>query len=100
MNPINRKHNVTALLALAGLSACSVALAQPAAKPCLKPKAETTFTITFEGPDAGEVSDVVAYVNRQPTARTPGQEFFAQQYSSNGTTAVRVSPGVFHVKVV
>jgi hypothetical protein len=68
MNPIRTKHNVIALLVLAGLSTCSVALAQLTVGPNVyEPGKSVNLEASFSGAGASEITSVDANINLKTT---------------------------------
>jgi hypothetical protein len=87
------------LLVLAGLSACSTAIAQPVASKCHPPKSELKLTVAFEGEYASAM-DSVSVVVRSMSEAGPDQQNFATSFGTPPDQAKKIAPGVFTVTMI
>jgi hypothetical protein len=85
MNPICRKHNVTALLVLAGISSCSTALTQEIPTETLRPGKTVTYTIAGEG-DVDKVTGVEILFDSKRSAPPPDQQGYQTSFDNGRLT--------------
>jgi hypothetical protein len=88
------------LIVLAGLSACSKAIAQtPTSRKCEESGTHLTYTLKISGMNLQDVKDAGLAFERSPQPPiTVGQEGFATQLSQQSSASV-VSPGILEVSV-
>jgi hypothetical protein len=100
MNPIRTKYNVIALLALAGISACSTALAQPPnekPKDCVGYQGDLTYTAKISGPHLERIKGVIFHFDHSASKIRQEDIKLRTQFEIGVTPRPGDAPGLFRV---